>query len=147
MARTTTPPEDKRSHRGVGKALSQLSEGEFNEESIRLILHFVTGGLDGFGIGFVWMKVRQGKIILPTWISASVAIHFLWDYACGMPQDADAVFQRSVAVLLMLFGLVLFGVAVYVGNVTSKTFHPPQDGERRRLVGWPFSLFFKQQLQ
>ena len=114
----------------------------FGQEGIRLILHFLTGGLGGFGIGLIVSRIRQGKVILVGWLGAALVIHFLWDYACGLPQgDNGAVFQRSTAVVLMLFALLLFGIAVRVGNQWSATVHPPK-GKSPPLFGWPFNLLF-----
>ena len=114
----------------------------FGQESIRLILHFLTGGLDGFGIGLIWAKVKQGRVILIGWLGASLGIHYLWDYACGLPQDSDGVWQRSTAVLLMVFALILFGIAVMVGNLWSATAHP-NNGSVPPLVRWPFTLLLR----
>lgn len=114
----------------------------FGQECTRLILHFLTGGLGGFGVGLIASRIRQGKVILTGWLAAALTIHFFWDYACGLPQgDNGAVFRRSSAVGLMLFALLLFGVAVKVGNQWSAAIHPP-DGPIPRLFGWPFNLFF-----
>jgi hypothetical protein len=89
--------------------------------------------------------VPYWRIILPTWILAAVGIHFLWDYACGLPQDGEvsALFQRCAAVLLMLCGTGLFGVAVFVGNAWSRTVHPPQQPSDDQLIRWPFSLLIR----
>lgn len=114
----------------------------FGQETIRLILHFITGGLDGFGIGLWWAQIKQWKVILPTWVMASFGIHMLWDYACGLP-TGDGVFQRGIAVMLMLAGLLLFAMAVVVGNRWSRNFHPPED-ESQRLVRWPFTLIIRE---
>lgn len=111
----------------------------FGQESIRLILHFMLGGLDGFGIGLMWAKVRQWRVILPCWIAASFGIHFLWDYTTGLSPQTAAVMQRSAAVMLMLFAMGLFGVAVAVGSLWSRAVHADSDDDRR-LVRWPFTL-------
>ncbi len=116
----------------------------FGQEAIRLLLHFLTGGLNGFGLGLLKFKVEQWKLILPTWISAAIGIHFLWDFACGLPSDADGseLFRRSLAICLMLFATFLFGVAVYVG-VSWSRLHHAQGAPKHQLLGWPFSLLVR----
>ena len=116
----------------------------FGQESIRLILHFLTGGMNGFGIGLFKFKVGKWKIILPTWISAAIGIHFLWDFSCGLRGDADSpeLFRRSIAIGLMLFATFLFGVAVYVGVSWSRLHHPAAES-KHQLFGWPFSLLLR----
>lgn len=113
----------------------------FGQEAIRLILHFLTGGLGGFGFGLAQHGIRQWKIILPTWTAAAIGIHFLWDWSCGLPFEGSLsnVFQRSSAVSLMLFATFLFGVAVFTGVKWSRVVHPPKLA-CAPLLGWPFSL-------
>ena len=114
----------------------------FGQEATRLILHFLTGGIGGFGLGLIATQIRKGKRMLVGWVAAAFLIHFLWDYACGLPQGTnDAIFRRFSAVALMLFALALFGIAVRIGNLWSAAVHPP-DGPLPGLFGWPFNLFF-----
>lgn len=116
----------------------------FGQEAIRLLLHFLTGGLNGFGVGLFKFKIGQWKIILPTWIAAAIGIHFLWDFACGLPSEADRpeLFRRSIAIGLILFATFLFGVAVYVGVSWSRLHHPAAK-PKHQLLGWPFSLLLR----
>lgn len=115
----------------------------FGQEVTRLILHFLTGGIGGFGLGLLATRVQKGAVILVGWLGAAFAIHFLWDYACGLPQgDDDGLFRRGTAVGLMLFALTLFGIAVRVGNRWSSLQHPAS-GKPPRLFGWPFNLWFR----
>lgn len=119
----------------------------YGQEAIRLMLHFLTGGLGAVGLGLIKYKVSQAKFIMFSWFGAALAIHFLWDCACGLPAqsgDPSGMFQRSTAIGLMLFATGLFGVAVYVGAAWSRAIHPPDD-PTQRLFGWPFSLLVRRQ--
>ena len=93
----------------------------FGQEAVRLLLHFLTGGIDGFGIGLVWakfpveIKVKNARLLFAIWLSVGFAVHFLWDYACGIPQGQATMLPRLFAVVLMLVALIFFGAAVMVG--------------------------------
>ena len=116
----------------------------FGQETIRLVLHLLTGGMVGFGFGLLKYRVPYARFILPTWLAASVGIHFLWDFACGLPAEGtfSPLFLRSVAILLMLFAAGLFAVAVIVANSWSRTIHA-RNHIGQRLLGWPFTLLIK----
>lgn len=121
----------------------------FGQECVRLMLHFLTGGLAGFGIGLLWAKVHppvisrsQAAFILIGSLSSAFTIHFLWDYACGIRADPESVSHRLAAVFLMVFALLLFGGAVSMGRLLSGLAHPPQ-GDVPPLLRWPFTLFVR----
>jgi RsiW-degrading membrane proteinase PrsW (M82 family) len=117
----------------------------FGQEAIRLSLHLLTGAIGSFGLGLARYRIRHWKLILPTWVAAAVAIHFLWDWACGLPAAGESsyLFQRSTAVCLMLFATFMFAVAVITGIRWSQLVHPT-NCTGRHLLGWPFSLLARQ---
>ncbi|MEM8678021.1 MAG: PrsW family glutamic-type intramembrane protease [Planctomycetota bacterium] len=91
----------------------------FGQEAVRSVLHFVTGGLSGFGVGLARVKAPQWPVILPTWLGASILIHFAWDFACGLHAAqgfSQTIWQRTAAIGLMLVSLVLFRIAVWVAH-------------------------------
>ena len=111
-------------------------------EAIRLLLHVFLGGLAGFGVGLARFRLPGWRTIFAGALSADLAIHFAWDFLCGIPaQTAEPTLgHRLAAVGLMLTSLALFGLAVGWGSRRSREILAPKSGER--LWGWPFSLIF-----
>jgi RsiW-degrading membrane proteinase PrsW (M82 family) len=114
-------------------------------EVARLVLHILMGGISGFGVGLIveHSRLRYWFLVLLGFLAASMTIHFLWDYLCGIPAASREttpeaeVFLRSVAVFLMLLAMGVFAIAVVLGSRLSRSrFAPDSD---KRLSRW--SLF------
>jgi RsiW-degrading membrane proteinase PrsW (M82 family) len=111
-------------------------------EVTRLMLHLLMGGLSGFGVGLVveHSRVRRWYVLLVGSLAASMAIHFLWDYLCGIPSAAGTspageLALRGSAVLLMLLAMGLFGAAVaFASRLSREKFAPASED---RLWHWP----------
>lgn len=116
--------------------------GMIGTEAIRLILHLFLGGLAGFGVGLARFRLPFWPGIFLAALSADLALHFAWDYFCGIPAQTEAsqLTQRFYAIGLMLTALGAFGLSVYWGSRWSREVHAPESS--RRLWGWPFSLIF-----
>lgn len=109
------------------------------QEVIRIALHVLMGGMSGFGIGLVMERSK-----LKGWLAAAIAgffaasmtIHFLWDYLCGIPTASGAVtpdmemFLRVASVALMVTAMGVFAAAVVIGSRMSRNRFSP-DSERR----------------
>ena len=111
-------------------------------EVIRLLLHIFLGGLAGFGVGLARFRLPYWPLIFLGALTADLAIHFGWDYLCGIPAQSAAseLRQRFWAIGLMLAALTFFGLAVLWGSRWSRQIHAPRSSDR--LWGWPFSLIF-----
>ena len=110
-------------------------------EVIRLILHLLMGGLGSFGVGLIRFpkQTPPWPMVLPLGFATAVAIHFCWDFWCGIPRpDLPATFQRFAALGLMLGATGLFAIGVVMGARWSRAVIAP--GSQKRLWGWPFSL-------
>lgn len=110
-------------------------------EVARLMLHLLMGGITGFGVGmFVERaRLRYWLLMAAGWFAASLLLHFLWDYLCGIPAVTQSVgtvdpyaevFQRGMAVLLMLVAMGAFGISVVLGSRLSRERFAP-DSEKR----------------
>ena len=91
----------------------------FGQEATRAVLHFLTGGIAGFGLGLARCRVAGWQTLFFTWFSAAMLIHFTWDYACGLSTADDTageIFQRSAAVGLMIAAMILFRIAISVSR-------------------------------
>lgn len=99
-------------------ALPDISHRDlFGQEAIRAVLHFLIGGIAGFGIGLARCGVARWQALFFPWLVAAMLIHFLWDYACGLGTANDTsgqIFRRSTAICLMIAALILFRIAVGV---------------------------------
>jgi RsiW-degrading membrane proteinase PrsW (M82 family) len=113
------------------------------QEAVRLLLHLLLGALTCCGLGLARFRVPHWPWLLAGWCSAAMAIHFLWDFTCGLPSryEEGAAHQRTIAILLMMTATVLFGITVVFGARHSRRVHASRLD--RRLWGWPFSLLFK----
>ena len=109
-------------------------------EAVRFVLHLLMGGMCGFGIGLARFGVRRWQAILWTWTLSAVAIHFCWDFLCGLPTKSpdSMLLQRFVSVSLLLTAVGLYGSAVLMGLKESSLIHGT--GARHSIWGWPFSL-------
>ena len=108
-------------------------------EVIRLTLHWLTGGLVGFGVGMTRLALPKAKRMLIGWSSSAVGIHFCWDFFCGLPSQSGSgwVTQRAIAVGLMLAAIALYGWAVCIGEQHARHMY---GAVKKQLWGWPFSL-------
>lgn len=109
-------------------------------ESVRLMLHLLLGGLTCVGLGLARFRIRRWPAVLAGGMSASMAIHFAWDYCCGLPaalETVPSVGERIISVALMLAALVLFAAAVVFALKHSGDTHAPH--RHGALWGWPFT--------
>lgn len=116
---------------------------QIGAETVRLLLHLLMGGLAGFGLGLARFPKRLPlwPFVLPCGVVAAMAIHFSWNYWCGIARDdVSEPFRRSAAVVLLVVATALFGVSVSMGVRRSRAMFSPRN--HKRLWGWPFSLFF-----
>ena len=120
-------------------------------EAVRLVLHILLGGLSGFGVGlFVERPRRRYWLpILAGWLAVSMTIHFLWDWLCGIPAAKptqptatmqEEMFQRGVAVMLMLVAMAAFAYSVKFGSRLSRArFAPDSASENAAGSARPLS--------
>lgn len=113
-------------------------------EAVRLLLHVFLGGLAGFGVGLARFRLPRWRALFCGALGADFLLHFGWDYLCGIPAQSDdsMLWQRLMAIGLMLTALVLFGIAVAFGSKWSKAVHAPDSP--RRLLGWPFNRLVRE---
>jgi RsiW-degrading membrane proteinase PrsW (M82 family) len=107
-------------------------------EPVRLMGHLVMGGISGFGIGMVRMRMRRGAAVLAGCLAVSIAIHAAWDWIAFSAGAAGrmAWWQTAAAVALMLGGMAFYGMLVTIGSASSRRHFAAQRG--RPLWGWPF---------
>lgn len=114
---------------------------QVGSEIVRLVLHLLFGALTCCGIGLARFAAPRWPLIFGGTLLASTGLHFVWDYFCGLPStDAGTLQQRGIAVVLMLAATGLFGFAVVHSIGHSEVIHSL--GVKRKIWGWPFSLFF-----
>jgi len=105
-------------------------------EAVRLVLHILLGGITGFGVGLIieHSRLRHWLPVLAGWLAASMTIHFLWDWLCGIPAAQpgqptatirEEVIQRGVAVVLMLLAMAAFAYSVVLGSRLSRARFAP----------------------
>lgn len=108
-------------------------------ELVRLLGHLIMGGIAGFGVGLVRMRVPRAGRTLVICFAVALLLHFSWDWV-ALEASADqvmSVWQTAAAVAIMLIGMGVFGVVVINGSRSSKRIFAPQS--MRTLWGWPFS--------
>jgi hypothetical protein len=76
--------------------------------------------------------------MLAAWLAAAMTLHFLWDWLCGIPAARpdkptatvqEEIFQRGVAVMLMLVAMAAFAYTVKFGSCLSRArFAPDKSG-------------------
>lgn len=106
-------------------------------ELIRLCMHTLTGGIDGFALGPARMRRRSWPAWLVVCLALSACIHFLWNLVVLEPAEGPSVAARLAAIALMLGTVLAFGWLVITGARWSRAAWAP--GSPRRLWGWPFS--------
>lgn len=109
-------------------------------ELVRLFGHLVLGGISGFAVGMLRMRMRGGVRALLGCVAASMSIHFAWDWIAFSVKPAGVMrwWQTAGAVALMLSGILLYGMLVVVGSDWSRQVFAPR--RRRQIWGWPFTL-------
>lgn len=108
------------------------------QETVRLLLHLLLGGLACVGLGLARFRVPRWPAILFGGMVLAMLIHLSWDYFCGLPTQAGGTSfaQRAISVALMLAALVLFAAAVVTAARRSGEVH--QGDRLHTLWGWPF---------
>ena len=110
----------------------------WGQESIRLLLHLLLGGISCMGLGLARFRIRRWPLLLLSGVAAAMLLHFLWDYFCGLvPPSTDSLRLRILAVALMLTALGLFGTAVLLAQHYSRLLHC--EIEPQQIWGWPFT--------
>jgi hypothetical protein len=107
-------------------------------EVVRLVLHILMGGLSGFGVGLLieHSKLKHWIMTLFTCLAASMSLHFLWDYLCGIPTamglttPEQALTLRISSVLLMTIAMGIFAFAVVLGSRLSRRRFDPDSTAR-----------------
>ncbi len=119
---------------------------QFGSEVIRFVLHWLTGGLAGFGVGMAKLARPRARSILLGWSAAALAIHFCWDFFCGLPTQGGEAWmtQRLIAVSLMVTAVGMYGWAVCLGESHGRLMYGTHPS---RLWGWPFTLLWKQETE
>ena len=121
---------------------SSLRLENLGENAIRLFLHLLFGGVGGFGLGLVRFsqRWRSWPIVFTICLTASIAIHSLWDYWLGLrvTNPLSEEIQQLTAIALMGILIFLFGLLVIVGARSSQKVLAPTS--TKKLWGWPFSL-------
>lgn len=136
---------------GLGMAVEEaifymrLSETEVFEGHVpvRLMMHTLMGGLDGFALGMWRMRMRRWPAALVGCVAASLTLHFLWDVVSMSASQAanTQAWHTASAVGLLLATVLTFGwLVVVAGRWSRETFGGPGP---QRLWSWPFSLLFR----
>lgn len=123
--------------------LEEARPSMVGQEVLRLILHTLMGGIDGFGIGLARFQMRHWKKILCSWMIASITIHFFWDcVSARVNSGTDGLaWKRIEAFTLMIALIAIFAFSVMYGSRLSRAMLAPKS--RKRLWGWPLSLLFR----
>jgi hypothetical protein len=108
-------------------------------ELVRLAGHCIMGGITGFGVGMLRMRMRGAVATLVGCVAASTGLHLAWDWVAEEAARAGTTSpeQAGAAVAIMLAGMMLYGTLVVVGSGWSRRVFAP--GSARGLRGWPFA--------
>jgi RsiW-degrading membrane proteinase PrsW (M82 family) len=108
-------------------------------ELVRLAGHCIMGGITGFGVGMLRLRMRGAVAAIAGCFAASTGLHLAWDWLAEEAARAGTTSpeQAGAAVALMLAGMMLYGTLVVVGSGWSRRVFAP--GSARRLGGWPFA--------
>ncbi|MCZ6835452.1 MAG: PrsW family glutamic-type intramembrane protease [Planctomycetota bacterium] len=112
------------------------------QEIIRIMGHLLMGGITGFAVGMMRMRMKYWIPVLGISVIFSMGLHLLWDVIAltTSARGSANLLEKVGAVLTMLGGIVCFGFMVVTASEWSrKVFAPDQ---KSRLWGWPFTLFF-----
>ena len=91
----------------------------FGQESIRAVLHYLTGGIAAFGFGLAYKRIPRWQHLFCPWLAAAIAIHIVWDYKCGLSvadDHTEDIYRRGWAIGLMIVAMFLFRLAVWGAN-------------------------------
>ncbi len=110
-------------------------------EVLRLLGHLVMGGITGFGIGMLRMRIPRAVRTLLGCLIVSTALHFFWDWISFSARESPVMpwLQKLSAMFLVLWGCLFYGVLVITGSRWSRKVFSP--GRRASLWGWPFTLW------
>ena len=108
-------------------------------EVARICGHLVMGGIGAFGVGPAALRRRGWPFALAGGLLAATGLHFAWDWLALSAGDARDLAPRHalVGVVIMVFGLALYGTLTAVGSAWSHRLFAP--GRPALLWGWPFS--------
>lgn len=110
---------------GVGLFESQ------GQSMVRLLMHTVWGGIDGFALGLIVMK-RPWRRSLLRCVGTVMLMHVARDYFIGFaPEQTNAA--RLLAAGLLSGSIVWYGTLVVRANKWSRSMHAPTS--KKRLVG------------
>lgn len=112
-------------------------------EIVRLCGHLLLGGITGFAIGMARMKMRGWVRVLIGCVAVSVFLHFAWNWLAfaALAVGRMEAWQSILAAMIMLSGMLLYGVLVVVGSDWSRQIFDPH--RKSELWGWPFSLLIQ----
>lgn len=107
-------------------------------ELVRLCGHLVMGGICGFGVGIVRMRLAGWPRALGWSFAIAFALHFGWDWVALASPDGSSLteLRTLLAIIIMLSGMLVFGMMVHLGSRLSRGLFAP--GSARSLWGWPF---------
>ncbi len=130
----------------IEESLQYLSDWKATDplpatEVLRLLGHLIMGGITGFGIGMLRMRIPRAVRTLLGCLLVSTALHFFWDWISLSAAQSSVMpwWQRLSAIALMLWGCLFYGVLVITGSRWSSEVFSPR--RRLSLWGWPFSLW------
>lgn len=106
-------------------------------EVIRLTGHLLMGGITCFGVGMVRMKLPRAWTILVACAGTSMLLHMAWDSIAFAAREVGVMawWQTTLAVALMIFGMLLYGMLVTISWDWSKRHFEPHS--LKELWGWP----------
>ncbi len=109
-------------------------------EIVRLFGHLVMGGITGFGVGMLRMRIAHWRRALVGCLVFSLVMHFLWDWnAFHDNAEGEAYGLRNAAAACIMAGGVLFyGALVLRGSDLSHEVFAPRS--KRSIWDLPFSL-------
>jgi hypothetical protein len=86
------------------------------------------------------MRMRGVFRVLAGCLAVSIGLHFLWDWIAFTVAAERSMqwWQSAAAVLIMLGGILFYGMLVVVGSDWSRRVFDPHSA--KRLWGWPFTI-------
>jgi RsiW-degrading membrane proteinase PrsW (M82 family) len=107
-------------------------------ELVRLCGHLVMGGICGFGVGIVRMRMAGWPRALGASFAIALGLHFSWDWVALASSHGStlSVARTFFAIAIMLGGMLVFGKMVHLGSRLSREWFAP--GSKRSPWGWPF---------
>lgn len=113
------------------------------EHMIRIFGHLVMGGIIGYPVGLIWLRVRGAWWSFAACVLGALLLHFAWDCVAEW-NPGTALLSRvriGIAAFIMLCGMIAYGMLCERGAQYSYRVHGK--GKRLSLLDWPFNLLIR----